>query len=79
MEAIRIVLVILVLVTGGVLALALVARLATRTKRRSTGPPTPHRPTTPPSGRHPPPRFEPFELALVVILAVIPPGPTATN
>jgi hypothetical protein len=46
MEAIRMVWVTLVLVTGGVLALALVARLAARTKRRSTGPPTPHRPTT---------------------------------
>jgi hypothetical protein len=38
MEAIRMVLVTLALVTGGVLALALVARLAARTERRSTGP-----------------------------------------
>ena len=38
MEAIRMVLVTLALVTGGVLALALVARLAARTERQSTGP-----------------------------------------
>jgi hypothetical protein len=38
MEAIRMVLVTLVLVTGGVLALALVAHLTARVQRRSTGP-----------------------------------------
>jgi hypothetical protein len=38
MEAIWMVLVTLVPVTGGVLALALVAHVAARTQRRSTGP-----------------------------------------
>lgn len=38
MEAIKMVLVTLVLATAGVLTLALVARLAARTERRSTGP-----------------------------------------
>jgi hypothetical protein len=38
MEAIWMALVTLVLVTGGVLALALVAHVAARTRRRSTGP-----------------------------------------
>jgi hypothetical protein len=38
MEAIRMVLVTLVLVTGGVLALALIAHLTVRVRRRSTSP-----------------------------------------